>query len=412
MRVDDAMPRPLIIQLARVGDLVQSMPAMTALSAHGRATSMDLLCPAALASIGSCIPVVERVLPWEVERWRLWGDRWESAPKDTLRDIETYLQKAALKPYGVAYNLNQHNASMLAASLFGRRVVGPGDSGPLATALPPWADYLRGVVRDRARNRVHLADVFCGLCGVMPSGTAPRLSLPPMDVPDDLASVGEGEGPWIAVVVGAGDVVRRVPPAVWCEWIKAFLAASSSGHIVLVGSRGERELGRAIQDDLSPLCLGRVWDTTGRTTLIQTAAILSRCHWVLGSDTGPLHMGTAVGARAMGFYFARARVHETGPYGEGHWVWQAQLPAGQDVQGESRMESMGVEHINRWPIAESVRLILEGRCGDAPGWTLWESALDRWGACYLHNGVASMDAAREEVWRRLHRPRHEAHEYV
>jgi hypothetical protein len=171
-------------------------------------------------------------------------------------------------------------------------------------------------------------------------------------------------------------------------------------------------LGRAIQDDLSPLCLGRVWDTTGRTTLIQTAAILSRCHWVLGSDTGPLHMGTAVGARAMGFYFARARVHETGPYGEGHWVWQAQLPAGQDVQGESRMESMGVEHINRWPIAESVRLILEGRCGDAPGWTLWESALDRWGACYLHNGVASMDAAREEVWRRLHRPRHEAHEYV
>ena len=45
---------------------------------------------------------------------------------------------------------------------------------------------------------------------------------------------------------------------------------------------------------------------------------------MIGSDTGPLHLGVACGARAIGWYFSRARVHETGPYGVGHYVWQHQ----------------------------------------------------------------------------------------
>ena len=61
----------------------------------------------------------------------------------------------------------------------------------------------------------------------------------------------------------------------------------------------------------------------GARPLPQLATLLKRCHWAVGADTGPLHLATAVGTQAMGFYFSRARVHETGPYGQGHWVWQA-----------------------------------------------------------------------------------------
>jgi ADP-heptose:LPS heptosyltransferase len=412
---DDAVRRGLIIQLARLGDLVQSLPAMTSLGAQAEMAALDLLCPAPLASIGSCITGIERVLAWEVERWRMWADRWSSAREETLTEIEAYLNRVTPKPYASAFNLNQHSRSILAAALLSRHVRGPGEQGPLNETLPPWADYLRGIARNRDRNRVHLSDMFCGFCGVTPPGIAPSLRLPPADLPLDLASIGEREGLWVAIVVGAGDAARCVPPMVWREWIRVFLDASLGARVVLIGSNAECERSRAIQDGLSSLCLSRVWDATGRTSLMQTAVLLSRCRWVVGSDTGPLHLGTAVGARAMGFYFARARVHETGPYGQGHWTWQADPPA-DDAQHSGLRNQHSALHVERWPIAESVQLIADGQSEECEGWTLWQSHLDRWGACYAEAGATpDPDDRRQEVWRRLHRSQQvqaPSHEYV
>jgi heptosyltransferase-1 len=412
MQDNDTGHRALIVQLARLGDLMQSLPAITALREHmGTTTALDLLCPTPLAPIASAIPEIDGVVAWDVERWQGWAGRWRTAPDVILTEIEAYLRNIIPAPYRVVFNLNQHCRAILVASLFGRQVIGPGESGPLSRDLPPWADYLRGVVLDRERNRVHLADVFCGLCGVMPPGLVPRLQVSQIAIPADLASIGEGEGPWIGVAVGAGDSARCVPFTVWRAWITAVLQGSATAQVVLIGSGGERELSRVIQDGLSSLHLGRVWDATGRTTIIETAQILSRCQWVVGSDTGPLHLGTAVGSRAMGFYFARARVHETGPYGRGHWAWQAPSSAktGQGVE---------VKDQHAWPISDSARLIFEGQrdAHAADGWTLWKSDVDRLGAYYVEAGMAGRpDCTREEVWQRLHQPvgiKALPHEYV
>jgi ADP-heptose:LPS heptosyltransferase len=416
MLADHPPKRALIVQLARLGDLVQSLPAITALRTHLRDAEMDLLCAAPLTGIGSCVPGIDRVLPWEVERWRAWAKDWSTARHATLTDIEAYLKMVMPKAYGQAFNLNQHSRATLAANLFGEQVVGPGEEGPLTTELPPWANYLRGVARARERNRVHLADMFCGLCGVMPPGRASRLVIPATDLPDDVAAVGNSTGPWIAIVVGAGDAARCIPPMIWRDWIRVFLGASAAGQVVLIGSGADRERAGAIQDGLSSLCLGRVWDTTGRTTIVQAAAMLGRCQWVVGSDTGPLHLGTSVGARAMGFYFAHARVHETGPYGDGHWAWQAQPPAESGGRSEAHANGIRVEAIHQWPIAESIRLILNGSPMGCDGWTLWSSRLDEWGAHHVAEGsTIDPGESREDVWRRLHRPmavKAHSHEYV
>ena len=400
MPADEELNRALVVQLARLGDLVQSLPAITALRTRLQSAPVDLLCAAPLASIGSCIVGIDRVLPWEVERWRQWAARWSGTGQATLTEVETYLKMVMPMPYTTAFNLNQHSRATLAAHLFGEQVVGPGERGPLAIELPPWGDYLRGVARHREQNRVHLADMFCGLCGVMPTGMAPRLEIPATELPGDMATVGNGGGPWIAVVVGAGAPERCIPPLLWRDWIRAFLDASPAGQIVLVGSGADRERAGAIQDGLSSLALGRVWDATGRTTLVQTAALLARCQWVVGSDTGPLHLGTAVGARAMGLYFAHARVHETGPYGQAHWTWQ--VATGDPHSAFSTQHS--ALKADRWPLTESVELIVDGRPQGCDGWTLWQSHLDQWGAYYVEEGATKDGGeAREDVWRRVHR---------
>jgi len=406
---EELPPRALVVQLARLGDLIQSLPAIAALQAQPQIAAVDVLCAAPLASLASCMTGVDRALSWDVPRWHAWAERWVRDPQAVAVEIEAYLKTVMPKPYEIACNLNQHRRAIVAATLVSERVVGPGERGPLSIELPPWADYLRHVARDRGANRVHLADVFCGLCGIMPPGSAPRLRMPTIDLPADLSSIGKGRGLWVAIAVGAGEGERCVPPVVWRDWIRAFLDANGEGHVILIGSHTDRERAGAIQDGLSSLCLGRIWDCTGRTTLMETAALLARCGWVVGSDTGPLHLGAAVGTRAMGFYFARARVHETGPYGQGHWTWQAQSQ-------EERPTAVDVAKIERWPIVESVRLLVEGNATACDGWRLWQSALDRFGVYQVAEDAGSDSGEpREDVWRRVHQPlqlKARTHEYV
>ncbi len=61
------------------------------------------------------------------------------------------------------------------------------------------------------------------------------------------------------------------------------------------------------------------------TTLLELASLLRRAHLVLGSDTGPLHLAAAVGARCLGLY-GPTRVEKSGPYGGRHAVLQVNCP--------------------------------------------------------------------------------------
>jgi hypothetical protein len=142
--------------------------------------------------------------------------------------------------------------------------------------------------------------------------------------------------------------------------------------------------------------LGRVWDTTGRTSLDELAELLSRCHAVIGADTGPLHLAAAVGTRVIGWYFARARVHETGPYGSGHLIWQA-------VESrDGTMQAVAGLQPRNWPIEETVAALLGGTIGRKDGWAAWDSHCDRLGAYYSEvNRRPVRPPEREELWREL-----------
>ena len=378
------MRHALVIQLARLGDLLQSLPAITQLCLRHPETQFDLLCPSHLAEVGRLLPGIEKVIEWDGAAWQ----RRAMAVQQDLRvehlvEIETTLKALAPDRYDCAYVLNQHRRALVAGSLLAREVKGPSMHGPLSEALTPWAVYLRDVAQRRLGQRVHLADAFCGLCGVPPPGGVVTLDPPAVRLPDDLEPIGKGGVPWIALIVGAGESERFVPTEVWCRWITSFLASTPQGRVVLVGT--ERERAAEIQVSLPPSALGRIWDTTGRTSLSQLAVIFARCHRAVGSDTGPLHLAAALGRPVIGWYFARARVHETGPYGFHHVVWQAEA-----MRGET------------WPVDETIAAICEQGYQAPIGWTVWTSHCDTWGAYYSPVGQSAVPPReREALWHEL-----------
>jgi hypothetical protein len=146
--------------------------------------------------------------------------------------------------------------------------------------------------------------------------------------------------------------------------------------------------------------MSRIINCVGRTTLPQLAHVLNCCQWVVGSDTGPLHLGVACGARAIGWYFSRARVHETGPYGVGHYVWQHQKSV---IFKNMEAQGSGQELPCSWPVMETIQLMVDEQVGECSSeWNLWTSHRDEWGMFYTNGGKSDdMVLQRKETWERL-----------
>lgn len=404
--------RVLLIQLARLGDLVQTIPVIRALKEAHTDWVLDLLCPVHLEEIGRILPGISMVGSWD---GTVWSRRARQAEKEFrpefVVEADTDIRAITQVPYDYAYVLNQHPRAILAGALLAQESIGAMSGGPLHPSLSPWGAYVRAVAKDRSGNHIHLADAFCGMCGVHPPKDVGPIQMPSVRLPHDLDPIGDSSGPWIGILVGAGAPERVVPVTAWTELIAGCLDVLHGSRVVLIGSREEQERASWILASLPSSLVGRVWDTTGRLSLAELAQALTRCQVVIGADTGPLHLAAAVGTNVIGWYFARARVHETGPYGGSHWVWQAEgvtretLHVKLEREDLQRSESLDTLHVLpvQWPIDETIALLSNGSATSVDGWSLWTSHRDRWGAYYVQAGqepVAPLQ--REQIWNELH----------
>ena len=55
-------------------------------------------------------------------------------------------------------------------------------------------------------------------------------------------------------------------------------------------------------------------DLCGKTNILQLASILNKCKFVVGADTGPMHLANAIGVNSA-FIFGGSDIKETSPYG-------------------------------------------------------------------------------------------------
>ncbi|BCA54776.1 putative Glycosyltransferase, family 9 [Nitrospira sp. KM1] len=391
------MTRALVIQLARLGDLLQTIPVIVSIKDRHADLVLDLLCPAPFVAIARMIPGIRTVLGWDGATWR---QQVESAETNFgaahVAEADRHLRTVTCETYDRAYVLNQHPRALLAGGLLAREIVGA-RFHVLDDRLTPWAAYLRQMARTGHSHRVHLSDAFCGLCSVHPPGRACRIPVPDISLSSDLRKVGNDEGTWVGLLVGAGDAERLVPLSVWRDWIAGFLHVVPHGRVVLIGNKGEQQRAQELRELLPSSTLNRTLDLTGRTSLPELASALSRCHLVIGSDTGPLHLAAAVGTKVIGWYFSRASVHETGPYGPGHVIWQAVRAESNPAFPPSPVAP------SRWPVEETLAYLTTSSYEGRPGWSAWRSHCDRWGAYYTEIGQETgPPQERERTWQLLH----------
>jgi lipopolysaccharide heptosyltransferase I len=115
---------------------------------------------------------------------------------------------------------------------------------------------------------------------------------------------------------GAGWDSRLWPTERFAAVARHLAERHSLANIVTWAGDREKQWAQQIVD-----LAGRCASLAPPTTLMELAALLEQASLFVGSDTGPLHLAAAVGARCVSLH-GTTRKEQSGPYGHGHVALQ------------------------------------------------------------------------------------------
>jgi heptosyltransferase-2 len=112
------------------------------------------------------------------------------------------------------------------------------------------------------------------------------------------------DGLRVALFFGTRQPANAWPRAHCARLVELILERMPEAELVLIGDATDVALATALRGRLETSRAQRLRDFTGRATFGQTAALLARCDAMVSSDSGPMHIGDAVGVPMVALFSA------------------------------------------------------------------------------------------------------------
>ena len=288
--------RILLIRLSAIGDIVFASPLISALRRAYPQAHIAWLVQPECASLLWHHPDLDQVITWPLAEWkalwreRRWGDLWRRA-----RALRTELRGQG---FDWVIDLQGLLKSGLPAWLTGARVrIGLGSreaSQWLMTRVVPRGGDPDGIGSEYRFLAEQLGLPLAGFAMALVPGEADRAFA---------RALIEQEGLADGYVVFCPFTTR--PQKHWFEdrWsrLAAELQRVQGWRVLMLGGPGDREAGARIQSlvGADPDPGQGLINLTGRTSLLQAAALIDGSCLVIGVDTGLSHMGIAFGRPSL-----------------------------------------------------------------------------------------------------------------
>jgi ADP-heptose:LPS heptosyltransferase len=265
--------------------------------------------------------------------------------------------------YDFVFNLTPSRSASFFASLIAheaRAGTWVGKDGSFL-AVDPWAAYLVAMTANRRTNPFHLIDIWLGQIGQRGPGKV-YMSLTAEDQCRADALLADCGIHLDRDLLLGFQVSASQREKCWSE--KEFirlgqnLQQSLQARVLLFGVAGEEALCQRICAHVP----GSV-NLAGKTDVGRLAGALKRCRVLVTNDTGTQHVATAVGTKVVVISVGPVFFRETGPYGEGHLVFQARLPCAPCSFNGSCLNPVCKEKIRADMVYRALVRVLQGEDG-------------------------------------------------
>ncbi len=329
----------LVIQLARMGDLLQTKRLLLSLQNEG---PVHLCVDKSLAQFAAFLYPFAHIHAVQAHGGNFEQNEFIAANRNAFREMQEI-------SFAAVYNLNYSGLNLALSTLFPAKIMHGHWLQAGQAMRSQWMDLAFRWSGERRVSPLNLMD-FWGL--MAPNPVAPKEVNPP--------ALGKGGG--LGVVLAGRMARRSVPPELLAQFINAtaqrlmqqgkdnsnstenFGATKSVGavesvgaaanfavphelpDIYLLGSNQELAVAKQIMRQLPAAILAKTQNLAGKTNLLQLAQLVSGLDLLITPDTGSMHLAAFFGVPVEAFFLSSAWCYETGPYGLGHRVWQAIQP--------------------------------------------------------------------------------------
>lgn len=343
--------RCLIVQLARMGDTLQSLMALRAAKQLYPQLEVHLLVRDRFSTAARRVPWIEGLFTLPIDE--LLGPiiRGEKTQGDTMVELIRWVAPIIQDPWDMVINWSYSDASSFLVGLIPARVklgyTRRRDSSFYGT--DGWSHYIQGVVQSQIHQNVHLTDILTTQLltalqihegDPITDGNSPvtsksffSLLLQDRELKRLFASNGTGPGrthplsgasskKWISLQLGRSSTGKGWTQKDWGQLARSLLENHPDYSLFLLGNSEDAVNLEELYAELTPeqLASGRLYSLVGLTGFDLWASMISRSQWLIAGDTAALHLASVLGTRVLCLSFEGMRFYESGPYGNGHYV--------------------------------------------------------------------------------------------
>ncbi|OVE76774.1 lipopolysaccharide heptosyltransferase II [bacterium E08(2017)] len=323
------MSKILICGLNWLGDGIMSMPAVRAYKQLNPDASITMLVKKSMSELWGMCEAVDEIMVLD----------------PGLAGLLRAAEHIAGKGYDEAYIFPNSWRSGLSPMLAGIPIrKGAGGNGR------NW--MLSDIVKDSSDGQHQSSEYFKILGFDVSPFDMPLLTF---DGADDIRKKFITSGkPVVAIMPGAAFGKAKMWPKEHFIGVAKKLINDKSCYIAVMGVASEKDLCKGIADELKEdaVCLA------GKTSLMQSSAILAGCSAVVCNDSGGMHLAAAAGARVVAVY-GITDPEKTGPMGSGHKLIMAEgVERARDLERDSSEAIKAMESIKPDVVYDAVVEVL------------------------------------------------------
>lgn len=326
----------LVLQTARLGDVLMSWPALRALRRTRPGSEIHLLVRPRFEAASRGLEVIDRVLSLPSEDILAPLCREEANDGEAVARMSGFLGALHAENYDEIVNLSYSPlSSWIVKSATREHTTVRGytrhDDGFLKIADGVGSYFYAQVGPGRA-NRIHLVDLFAAQMEVdlvAEDARAPELDACDLGLPDT----------FVVIHPGASEAGKTVPPFIWGRVAKRFAELKPRTAIVLIGSNAEAALANEVRANAGGLPM---IDLTGRTQFEDLFSVIRRAKVLAGGDSAPMHIASLTGTRCLNVSVGDVNFWETGPRAAGSAVIRSAHPG--ELSSEAIAQALAALH--------------------------------------------------------------------
>jgi heptosyltransferase-1 len=340
---DQRPMRCLVIQLARLGDTVQSLMALRAAKQLYPRLEITFVARERFAAAARRVPWLASVVALPDEELLNAAARGEDA---AVSRLATWVSPLCDSAWDLCVNWSFSEASSFLTGLIPAHVkLGYSRGNDLGLrSTDGWSHYLQAIVQGGIRQNIHLTDILTTqiLTALQihagdpdeEGGESTATSKSFFELGVGIGAEGSGDWPgrdssrrWIGLQLGAGDESKTWTPARWAELASLLLRRHPECGLVLLGGSNEEGLAQSVLAAIDPIARERapILSFVGKTDFDLWASIIGQCQWLISGDTAAVHVASVLGTRVINVSVGPVRWAETGPYGNGNYVVASNL---------------------------------------------------------------------------------------